>query len=365
MDWSKLESDRDAIVRLSAVDMRAVFESILLLLPNQDNDSQVEILVVVAPDVPKSVSLDETYTHRILMNLLSNSLKFTMSGFVMLSLEIEGDNLIAKVIDTGSGIPQSFLPQLFDPFSQAQTRGTQRGTGLGLSIVQKLLGKMDGTVTVKTQHAEQGFDPDETGTTFTVSIPIQETSPPALDPASMMEIGKIALFRFGNPRYVEGLKLAWELFGYEVILVDSFAELASKEVKYVWSDSNFLQHNPDCLQQLRNQQHWTVFVQFDSQQSLQRLPGLVLGPPFVPLPKPLVWHTFASRIAVASHASSRLGSSKTLRFSSQDPAVKVTTHIRSNSSGTTNNETVLLVEDNPVCSRFLPYLFLYQSITVY
>ncbi|KAL8868472.1 MAG: hypothetical protein Q9174_004968, partial [Haloplaca sp. 1 TL-2023] len=112
--------------------MRAVCDSILMLLPNRDIEAEVDIMVVVSPDVPASLYLDETYVQRILMNLLSNALKFTSSGYILLLVECHGSNLVATVKDTGCGIPPSFLPDLFEPFKQAQTRGKQRGTGLGL-----------------------------------------------------------------------------------------------------------------------------------------------------------------------------------------------------------------------------------------
>ena len=82
LDWSKLEKDTKDICRPIALDMRTVCESTLMLLPNKNDDAEVDLLVVVAPNVPHSLFLDDTYMQRILMNLLSNALKFTTSGFV-------------------------------------------------------------------------------------------------------------------------------------------------------------------------------------------------------------------------------------------------------------------------------------------
>jgi signal transduction histidine kinase len=63
--------------------MRTVCESILILLPNKDDEAEVELMVVVSPDVPTSIFMDETYIHRVLMNLLSNGLKFTSKGYIL------------------------------------------------------------------------------------------------------------------------------------------------------------------------------------------------------------------------------------------------------------------------------------------
>lgn len=137
-----------------------------MLLPNRDDDEKVELMLVVTSDVPESLFLDETYIHRIIMNLLSNAMKFTGTGYILLLLEWLDGRLIITVKDTGSGIPSSFLPQLFEPFKQAQTRGKQRGTGLGMSIIKQLLNKMQGTINVESKFAEFGVVPDETGSTF-------------------------------------------------------------------------------------------------------------------------------------------------------------------------------------------------------
>ena len=95
LDWSRLEKDGEATCRPVSLDLRTICESIITLLPNQDEDADVEVMVVVSPNVPHSLFIDETYVHRILMNLLSNALKFTSSGYILLSIEMNNDDLVA------------------------------------------------------------------------------------------------------------------------------------------------------------------------------------------------------------------------------------------------------------------------------
>ena len=356
MDWSKLESDGDGSCRLTPLDVRSVIESTLVLLPHQDERNDVEVLAVVAPSVPESLLLDETYIQRILMNLLSNSLKFTTSGFVMLSLEMNDGDLIAKIRDSGTGIPLSFVPQLFKPYSQAETRGTRRGTGLGLSIVKQLLYKMQGDITVQSWHVDDGFGPTETGTIFTIRIPVQMSPPPPT--RQITESNTVALFSPPS-RLVEGLKIAWQLFGYEVVLVHHFSELASYEIKYVWADFRFLSENVDCLRHLLSQDHFTTLVPFEHQESLQRLPGVLSTPHFVPLPKPLIWHMFYNRIAIASHAAAAMKASPSVENGSKigvengwAPQCFPEAGIK---SATVN---ILLVEDNAVSVALWCLIFL-------
>ncbi|KAK4099639.1 hypothetical protein N658DRAFT_157103 [Parathielavia hyrcaniae] len=358
LDWSKLESDRDASCRLAPSDMRSVFESILVLLPHQDEQNGVEILAVVAPTVPESLLLDEAYFQRILMNLLSNSLKFTSSGYVMLSLEMDDGDLIAKVADSGAGIPSSFIPRLFEPFSQGKTRGTQRGTGLGLSIVKQLLSKMQGNISVESRHVDDGFRPSETGTTFTIRIPVQVTPtspPPTRQTAKRSTVALLS----PPPRLLDGLETAWQLFGYDVLVVNHFSELADCEAKYAWADFRYLAENADCLRHFLSQAHLTTFVPFEHQESLQHLPGVLSAPHFVPLPKPLVWHTFYKRIAIAAHAAAAMKatSPSTENGPQTEPRNGVETQLSREGSPTSGTVNILLVEDNAkLCIKMLSSL---------
>jgi hypothetical protein len=346
LDWSKLESDRDTAPRLTPLDVRSVIESILVLLPHQSEHNEVEILAVVAPSVPESLLLDETYIHRILMNLLSNSLKFTSSGFVMLTLEMSDGDLIVKVRDSGTGIPPSFLPHLFEPFSQASTRGTQRGTGLGLSIVKQLLHKMQGDISVQSRHFDGGFGPGETGTTFTITIPVQ-MSPPAPS-RQILESNTVALFS-PPPRLLEGLKIAWQLFGYDIVVFNHFSELANYEIKYLWVEFRYLSQNGDCLRHLLGRTDFTTLVPFEHEESPQQLPGVLSAPHFILLPKPLIWHTFFNRTAIGSHGAAPSTASPSTDNSSKTQ-VGNSSERQGSLEGTITSETVniLLVEDNAV-----------------
>ncbi|KAK4164783.1 hypothetical protein QBC43DRAFT_317451 [Cladorrhinum sp. PSN259] len=361
LDWSKLESDQDVSCRLAPTDMRSVFESILVLLPHQGEQRDVQVLAVVEPRVPESLLLDEAYIQRILMNLLSNALKFTSSGFVMLSLEMDGGDVVAKVRDSGAGIPSSFIPRLFEPFSQAETRGTQRGTGLGLSIVRQLLYKMQGDVSVETWHVDDGFRPSETGTIFTVRIPLQTLPSPHSPTQQNIESNTVALLS-PAPRLLDGLRRAWQLFGYEIVVVHHFSELANYEIKYVWAEFRYLSENADCLQHLLSQAHLTTFVPFEYQESLQHLPGILSAPHFVPIPKPLIWHTFHKRIAIATHSAASMKACPSVENGSkiEKASNSLERQHSSEESVTSRTVNILLVEDNPVnqklCTKMLSSL---------
>ena len=320
-----------------------------MLLPNKTDEVEVDLLVVVEPNVPHSLFLDETYLQRILMNLLSNALKFTSSGYVLLLVEMKDGMLIATVEDTGSGIPSSFLPQLFEPFKQATTRGSQRGTGLGMSIVQQLLQRMDGTIEVESRHPETaGIKPGETGSTFTITIPAPLLDTPNVDLCLPAIRPQVAVFYGSNERAFGGLRTAWEKFGYDVVRITRFSELSGTDWKYIWADVKFLKENSDTCGLLLNQEEWLVLVPYDTQDMLQQVPGLLAARNCMPLQKPLVWHSFQPRIASVDERQKSDAISRTVRFAAKVEIVDPGHHEESEEHLLAKDLTVLLVEDNPV-----------------
>lgn len=328
--------------------MRTVCESILLLLPNRDDADQVDLMVVVSPDVPHSLFLDETYIHRILMNLLSNALKFTGSGYILLLVEMKDGKLVATVRDTGTGIPPTFLPKLFEPFTQAQVRGSQRGTGLGLSIIKQLLHKMQGTIQVESKYPDMlEVGPAQTGSTFTVTIPVQVSTNLEHTETSAQNRPSIAIFYGGNQRTLQGLRTAWEVFGYNVVVAQELSDLSMSEWKYIWADLPFLEKNPTHLQQLLNRDETPVLIPYDTQDALKRVPETLSAAHFITLQKPLIWHSFEQRIATTREPSNHI-MIKAVKFA---PTVDILDHDdkeQLHEEPSARRPVILLVEDNPV-----------------
>ncbi|MEM0961767.1 MAG: PAS domain-containing sensor histidine kinase [Bacteroidota bacterium] len=119
-------------------------------------------------------TLDVDALGRVLTNLAGNAIKFTREGRVTISVDGDGQTIVLRVSDTGVGISEAFLPNLFTAFRQ-QSEGIGRsheGTGLGLTISERLVHLMGGTITV---DSEVGV-----GTTFTVTVPRGEVPVAAL-----------------------------------------------------------------------------------------------------------------------------------------------------------------------------------------
>ncbi|MCY1045692.1 ATP-binding protein [Corallococcus sp. bb12-1] len=128
---------------------------------------------VDCPPLPEPVYVDRRMWEKVVFNLLSNALKFTFTGSLCVRLTATEDAVVLRVRDTGTGIPASELPHLFERFHRVRNaRGrTHEGTGIGLALVRELVALHGGDVRVESVEGE--------GSTFTVRIPRGSSHLPA------------------------------------------------------------------------------------------------------------------------------------------------------------------------------------------
>ena len=114
---------------------------------------------------------DEKKIKQILLNLLSNSAKFTPQGFIEVTMKQEDESLVLSVIDSGIGIPKNAMERIFEEFQQVDTSTTREygGTGLGLSISRKLARLLGGNLTASSIAGE--------GAIFTLTVPMRYQAP--------------------------------------------------------------------------------------------------------------------------------------------------------------------------------------------
>ena len=127
----------------------------------------VRLRLKIAPETPAVVRTDPLRVQQILFNLISNAVKFTDEGEIVVQCDWADGRLTVAVSDTGCGVPADRLAQVFDSFEQAEAGTTRRygGTGLGLSISRRLAEMMGGTLTAESVEGE--------GSTFTLSLPLR------------------------------------------------------------------------------------------------------------------------------------------------------------------------------------------------
>ena len=168
LDLATLRSG-DTELDLEPVDVRRPVEDTVEEVRVQANEKGIEVRAEV-PEGPATALIDERYLDQVLRNLLENAVKFTEEGHVAATVQLHNEHVEVAVSDTGIGIDEAFLPQIFDDFKQ-ESRGMSRtyeGSGLGLAISQRLVELMDGAISVESTKGE--------GSTFTVLLPRAEAS---------------------------------------------------------------------------------------------------------------------------------------------------------------------------------------------
>ncbi len=187
LDTTKIESGKYALHE-EVVDIRDAVDQSLRSLAPQAAEKSISLSASL-PDEPPHLFADERAMRQILLNLLSNALKFTPTGGrVVVMVDVNERNLRLRVIDTGIGIPQGELMQVLEPFHQVDNSHTRRyaGTGLGLPLVKSLVEMQEGRFLLTSAVGR--------GTTATVLFPAARlrrplsapTAPTALDDSARL-----------------------------------------------------------------------------------------------------------------------------------------------------------------------------------
>ena len=175
LDFSKLEEDK---VELESIPFELVplLEDSISLLAKGAQENNVDLLISVDPNLPRTIKADPTRLRQVLTNLINNAIKFTEQGDIVLYATRLEHNLIRfGVRDTGIGMTNEQQQQLFKAFSQVDSSHTRKygGTGLGLAISQKLIMAMGSKIRVASAK-ELGSD-----FSFDLSVEIVADSKPA------------------------------------------------------------------------------------------------------------------------------------------------------------------------------------------
>ncbi len=166
LDQAQMEAGK-LTIQMAPVRPAELLENLHSVLDQTAHDKNLKLTSEIDDHLPEVLNGDAARLQQILLNLVSNAIKFTEHGTVHVRLSCPNENKWGiQVLDTGLGIPEAELPYIFDTFRQVEgtTTRVHGGFGLGLSIVKQLVNLMNGDIDVKSQL--------EVGTVFTITLPL-------------------------------------------------------------------------------------------------------------------------------------------------------------------------------------------------
>ena len=171
LDFNKLAAGKIQIHE-EPLNLFEIIESIVDNLSFQVRGKELDVLIKYPTNIPRYLLGDSYCVTSIILNLMSNAVKFTDKGNVTIevkALSQKNENITLKILvkDTGTGIPADKLDQIFERFHRLElsNKGKKEGHGIGLAIVKELVGKINGKIEVKSKLG--------IGSTFTLTLPFK------------------------------------------------------------------------------------------------------------------------------------------------------------------------------------------------
>ena len=164
LDLARLEAGKQEL-SVDEVNVGAIVDECLDSARSLASGTELALAATVADDLPRLYA-DGVKVKQVLLNLLSNAVRFTKAGRIVVRVSATAEGIRFAVSDTGVGIPAAELPRLFEPFHRAQTAGTHdvAGTGLGLAISRQFVELHRGRIWVESREGE--------GSTFAFVLPL-------------------------------------------------------------------------------------------------------------------------------------------------------------------------------------------------
>jgi CheY-like chemotaxis protein len=245
---TKLEADMTKIIPELA-NIRDIIMKSMDIVNYRVKEKGLKLNMNISYDCPKFVYCDSARLRQILLNLLSNSVKFTDTGEVTLLLQVKHIEKARKQVtchfcikDTGIGIKEIDLKRLFEPFTQLDMSNTRKyeGTGLGLSITQRLLEKMGSKLQVKSEYGKGS----EFYFELTLSYEIEEKNKPETKEIEENE---------ASPKYANVKILLAEDNTTNRALIRTAISMFSKDIQIIEAENGkvayemYLKHKPNLI----------------------------------------------------------------------------------------------------------------------
>ncbi len=248
LDISKIESGKLEIIEVNYA-FSSLLNDVISIIKMRAQSKKLPFLMDIDCNLPSVLCGDEVRIKQVLINLLTNAVKYTDKGHIVLSVtgEMEGDQvrLCFAVKDTGIGIKESEKGKVFGLFSQMDTKRNRNieGTGLGLSISKQLCEMMDGQLSYVSEYM--------VGSTFYVHLPQKVVSEEPITALRNRNSVKVLLYE-NRSIYVESLKRSFENLGCAFQICKNQSELYEKlgefDCNYVFVSSLYYEKTKSLLE---------------------------------------------------------------------------------------------------------------------
>ena len=168
MDITRIESGKLDITE-EKFELRQLIQEIWMIGTKQAEAKKIDFVIEAEEELPKYLTGDVLHTKQVILNLISNAVKYTEEGRVTLEINASGDQIIFSVKDTGIGIRKEDMDTLFDMFTRVDMNRHRNieGSGLGLTIAKELCEQMGGQIYAESIYGK--------GSRFTVCLPLKST----------------------------------------------------------------------------------------------------------------------------------------------------------------------------------------------
>ncbi|HHX3310416.1 TPA: two-component system sensor histidine kinase LetS [Legionella pneumophila] len=248
LDFSKIDAGK---LNLDCIplDIRGCIDEVLFLASPNAHKKGIDLIPITDINVPKMVLGDPLRIKQIISNLVTNAVKFTDHGYVLIRTKIEQETdkdytLLFAITDTGIGISQEDQTKLFTAFNQADTSITRRygGSGLGLVICKKLCEEMHGRISLTSEINK--------GSTFSARIKVEKLVAYEIEKNQTHRFAHLKIICFDdNPLHLEAIGNGLGFWGIEAIRVDSFNKLSRILTKHKDCKIAFINVNQGCKRQ--------------------------------------------------------------------------------------------------------------------
>jgi len=213
LGYTRLGSGRLKLEQLP-FNLHDCLENVVSMLGASAHEKRLELVLYIHSDVPRLVISDQSRLSQVLTNLAANAIKFTEQGHVIIEVSLiecapDAATVRIAVSDTGIGLDENQLGQIFDPFVQADVSTSRKygGTGLGLSISKKLVEQLGGEIQVSSRPGA--------GSTFSFTLPSPRVEQSSTLSAKILA-GKTVLVYDSNPFSLRALRNRFFTWGATV-----------------------------------------------------------------------------------------------------------------------------------------------------